>query len=83
MTLEPKQRGNHMDKKEKEIKIILSPEVQAAMDEDPDKAKMIKDFMAACHQAVHGVKTGKYKTHEEGLAAITGGKITHISEDDL
>ena len=63
---------------DEELEIELAPEVLADMEKNPELAAHIRNFIAAIHQANEGVKRGLYRTVDEGIESITGGKVRHI-----
>lgn len=67
----------------KEWNVELSEQVKAAMERDPKINKLIKDFVAAFHQANDGVERGQYKSQKDGVESILGATITHVDPDDL
>lgn len=68
-----------MAEKDQDLKIILEPEAQASVDGDPELAKAMKEFLAMLHQAAAGIRAGQYRTLDEGMEAISGGKVTMIN----
>ncbi len=65
-----------------EMKVVLSPKVQATIAADPEKAKAIKEFIAVLHQAVQGVETGQYKSFDDAMEALTGSRPEFIPDEE-
>lgn len=65
-----------------DMKLVILPEAQAAMDADPDLAKLVRELNANFHQAMQGVKDGKYVTFEDAMEAITGQRPEKVDLDD-
>lgn len=60
--------------KNKELEIVIMPDVQAEMDSDPELAEAMRDMFATFRQAEADVKSGKYDTFEDAMEAITGSR---------
>ena len=68
--------------KDAELTIMFSPEVQGQMASDPKLAEMIRSVNASFHQAFHGVQSGQYKSLDEAMEKVTGGKVRKMGEID-
>ena len=66
-----------------DLEIEFSPGTREQMNKDPKIAAALRDFTAAFRQANEGVKRGYYKTIEEGLESITGGRVRNVDASDL
>ncbi len=83
--------NNNDDKKPGKISgdvmVSFSPQVQAQMDNNPDLAEAMRDFLANVRQALNDVKTGKYNSFDDAMEAITGerpqlGAVFNLDGDD-
>lgn len=68
--------------KDKEPQVVYSNQVKEKMEEDPELAKVMREFSACALQAMEGVKAGRYKSFDEAMEAITGQKPTRLDPDD-
>lgn len=57
-----------------ELVITISDEAKAKMAADPKLDAIVKDLLAAFHQAHNAVHTGQHKTIDDALEAITGNR---------
>lgn len=62
--------------------VVMSAEVQAEADADPELATALREFSANARQAMQGVKDGTYTSFEEGIEKITGHKPERVDADD-
>lgn len=65
-----------------EFEIEWSDEVKAQADKDPKIAKYLREFGAIMRQAMAGVKSGQYKTLDDGIEALTGTRPQEVDLDD-
>lgn len=66
----------------KDLDIVILPDVQAAIDADPELAKAMRELSAAFHQAWHAVETGQHATFDDAMEAITGLRPARVTLDD-
>lgn len=65
-----------------DIEINLSDQVKEAMAKDPALAAEMRAMFADMRTVMHGLKTGKYRSFDEGFEKLTGERPTRIEEDD-
>lgn len=70
-----------MTAEKKELEIVLTPEIQAQMDADPELAKHMREFFANMRQADAAVQNGQYKTMEDAMEAIAGNRPVKIDPE--
>jgi hypothetical protein len=74
-------------KKEPEFTVIMTDEVRAQVEADPEMAKAMRELTACFHQAHAAVEAGQYGSMEDAMEAITGNRPEPVNleddEDDL
>lgn len=68
-------------KKDKDLTIELSPEVEASMAADPELAKAMRELSAIMRQAFAGVQSGQYKSMDDAMEALTGNRPKKIDPE--
>ncbi len=66
----------------KPLEIVVLPQVQDQMDDAPDMAEAMREFIANLHQAQHAVETGQHATIEDAIEAITGNRPEPLDFDE-
>jgi hypothetical protein len=70
----------------KELDIQFAPEaeaqIKALIAEHPKAEDEFKGFFAALRQAHQGVQTGRYKSFDDAMEAITGNRPERLDPDD-
>lgn len=67
-----------MNDNDKDLSIEILPAVQEQMDADPEAAAVMKSFLEVLYSAHAGVKSGQYKTIDDGIEALTGHRPRKI-----
>src|SRR5258708_3914669 len=71
-----------MSKKEdKDLKIVMLPEVEADLAKDPELAEVMRDFSAMMRQAFEATERGQYKTMDDAMEAIMGCRPVKIDAE--
>lgn len=68
---------------EKEFQVIISDQVKADAEKNPELAKALKEFAAMARQAMHGVETGKYESFDEAMEVLTGHRPNEVDVDEI
>lgn len=63
--------------------VILSDQVQESIEGDPGLAEALKRFSADARQAMEWVSSGRYKTFEDAMEALTGSRPKPLNLDNL
>ena len=68
--------------KDEEFKVEWSDQVQKAVEKDPKLADFLRGFGAKARQAMAGVKSGQYKSFDDGMEKLTGQRPEKIDPDE-
>jgi hypothetical protein len=70
----------------KELKMEFHPDFLKDLDQisrnDPKAADALREMLANMRQAIEGVNSGRFKSFDEGVEAITGQRPQKLGDDD-
>lgn len=65
-----------------DIAVIMSPEAQAKVDENPELVELVKDANARIRQALDGIATGRFANLDEAMRSIGATPLEFDEEDE-